>query len=98
MVGEDSLGSGGQEHGCFVRQDKEEYQTNMSKVTTATATTKLLTHDREPGSIALSRLAAVLVFGDAPVCGEGVLLLNVRDVKSPEGGQREPVTLGRHGQ
>lgn len=91
MVGEDSLGSGGQEQGCFVCQDKQEYQTNMSKVTTTT-TTKLLTHDREPGSIALSCLAAVLVFGDAPVCGEGVLLLNVRDVKSPEGGQREPVT------
>lgn len=56
----------------------------MSKATT---TTKLLTHNREPGSVALARLAAVFVFGDAAVCGEGVLLLNIRDVKGPEGGQ-----------
>lgn len=57
---------------------------------------KLLTHYGEPGSIALARLAAVLMLGDAPVCGEGILLLNIRDVKSPEGGQREPVTWEKH--
>lgn len=74
----------------MIVKTKRNIRQTTNKVTTTT--TKLLTHDREPGSIALSCLAAVLVFCDAPVCGEGVLLLNVRDVKSPEGGQREPVT------
>lgn len=50
------------------------------------------THDREPGSIALPRLATVLVFCDAAIGGEGVLLLNVWDVKSSKGGDGEPVT------
>lgn len=58
--------------------------------------TWLHTHDRKPGSVALARLAAVLMSGDAPVGGEGVLLLNVRDVERSEGGQRKPVTCGRH--
>lgn len=58
--------------------------------------TKFLTHYREPGSVALACLAAVLMSCDAPVCGEGILLLNVRDVQSPEGGQQEPVTCEGH--
>jgi len=88
MVGEDSLGSGGQEWVSFLVKRTREYLTHMTKLTTPSG----LTHHREPGSVALARLAAVLMFGDAPVCGEGILLLNIRDVKSPEGGQGEPVT------
>lgn len=36
------------------------------------------------------------MLGDAPVCRESILFLNIGDVKSPKGGQREPVTWGRH--
>lgn len=61
-----------------------------------TLTHNLLTHYREPGSVALPCLATVFMLGDAPVRGEGILFLNIRDVKSPEGGQWEPVTWGTH--
>ena len=54
----------------------------------------VLTHHGESGPVALARLAAVLVPGDAAVGGEGILLLNIGDVKSSEGGEREPVTCG----
>lgn len=39
-----------------------------------------LTHYREPGSIALARLPAVFMPGNAPVGGKGILLLNIWDV------------------
>ena len=54
-----------------------------------------LTHDREPGSIALACLPAVLVLGDAAVGGEGILLLHLRDIQRPERRQEEAVPWRR---
>ena len=59
---------------------------------THTHTVMCLTHDRQSGSVALARLSAVLVFGDAAVGGQSVLLLHLRDVERPERRQEEAVT------
>lgn len=87
MVGEDSLGSRGQDRVILLSEQRE-----ISDQQEESDKNKLLTHYGEPGSVALPCLAAVLMLGDAPVCREGILLLNIRDVKSSEGRQREPVT------
>lgn len=54
-----------------------------------------LTHDRQPGSIALTCLSAVFVLGDTAVGREGILLLDIWDVQSTKGRQEEPVTCYR---
>lgn len=62
MVGEDSLGSRGPDRNIF-GQDKENHESQREGIDMSS----LLTHHGEPGSVALPRLATVLVFGDAPV-------------------------------
>lgn len=52
------------------------------------------THNREPGSIALASLSAVLVLCDAAVGGQSVFLLHFGDVQSPKRCQEEAATCG----
>lgn len=48
-----------------------------------THTMLILTQHRETSPIALPGFSAVFVLGDAAVCREGVLFLNVRYVEGP---------------
>lgn len=52
------------------------------------------THNREPGSIALASLSAVLVLCDAAVGGQSVFLLHLWDVQGSKWGQEETITCG----
>lgn len=54
----------------------------------------LRTHNREPGSIALASLSAVLVLCDAAVGGQSIFLLHLWDVQSSKWGQEETITWG----
>ncbi len=54
----------------------------------------LPTHNREPGSIALASLSAVLVLCDAAVGGQSIFFLHLWDIQIAKWGQEETVTWG----
>lgn len=57
----------------------------------------MLTHNREPCSVALASLSAVLVLCDAAVGGQSVFLLHFWDIQGAKRGQEETVTWQKDG-